>query len=161
MQAGFATVEQLRTEVERAQIRGTALIREAVRDLEGGAQSAPEAELLRAWQQSPLPTALWNAALTLPNGEFLARPDAYLPDHGVAVEVDLREHHLSPVDWERTMRRHARMSARGIVVLHYPPSRIRQEIQAVLGEIARTVDTRSGMGAPNVLVVRGPSARSR
>ena len=46
---------------------------------------------------------------------------------GVAVEVDSREWHLSPEDWERTLERHARMSAHGIIVLHFTPRQIRDE----------------------------------
>ncbi len=70
------------------------------------------------------------------NGDaLLAVPDAWWPDAGLAVEVDSREWHLSPADWERTMRRHARMGACGIVVLHFSPQQIRSEPGMVIGII--------------------------
>ena len=72
---------------------------------------------------------------------FIAEPDAWWTDAGVAGEVESREWHLSPRDWERTLARDARMSAYGIIVLHFPPQRLRTEPQAVAAEI------RSALGA--------------
>jgi very-short-patch-repair endonuclease len=66
---------------------------------------------------------------------LLAVPDAWWPDAGLAAEVDSREWHLSPADWERTMRRHDRMSACGIVVLHFTPRQIRLEPAVVAATI--------------------------
>ena len=66
-------------------------------------------------------------------------PCAALADAGVAAEVDSREWHLSPHDWERTLARHARMSAYGILVLHFTPGRIRGEPLAVAADIAAAI----------------------
>ncbi len=76
--------------------------------------------------------------------EFLASPDAWWPDAGVAVEVDSREWHLSPADWERTQVRHARMSAHGIIVLHYAPRRIRSDPAYVVDEIGKALQAGRG-----------------
>jgi hypothetical protein len=64
-----------------------------------------------------LPLPLFNHRLYA-GQELLARPDARWQDMAVAVEVDSKEWHLSPDSWERTMRRHDRMTAVGILVLH-------------------------------------------
>ena len=56
---------------------------------------------------------------------FIAVPDCWWPDAAVAAEVDSREWHLSPRDWERTLARHARMGSHGIIVLHFTPAQIR------------------------------------
>jgi hypothetical protein len=53
----------------------------------------------------------------------------------VAVEVDSKEWHLSPEDWQLTMSRHARMSAHGIIVLHFTPRQIRLESDQVIAQI--------------------------
>jgi hypothetical protein len=58
-------------------------------------------------------------------------PDVWWPDYGVAAEVDSREWHLSPEDWAKTMARHDRMTAAGILVLHFPPSGLRKDGQNV------------------------------
>ena len=76
--------------------------------------------------------------------ELIARPDAWWPDHGVAVEVDSREWHLTPEGWERTMRRHARLTALGISVLHFSPRQIRDEPDQVVGAIRAALANRRG-----------------
>jgi len=74
---------------------------------------------------------------------FLASPDAWWPDAGAAGEVDSREWHFSPLDWERTLARHDRMSAHGIIVLHFPPRLIKNDPAGWWprsGELSRTAD---------------------
>jgi very-short-patch-repair endonuclease len=66
--------------------------------------------------------------------------DAWWPDAGVAAEVDSREWHLSPGDWERTLRRHARLTAHGILVLHFTPKQIRTEPAQVAAAIRAALD---------------------
>ena len=69
-----------------------------------------------------LPMPLFNPSLY--DGDlFLGKPDGWWPDAGVAGEVDSRAWHLSPEDWDRTRRRHDRMAAVGIIVLHFSPPR--------------------------------------
>ena len=67
---------------------------------------------------------LYNPRLFL-NGTFLASPDAWCAESAVAVEVDSRQWHLLPEDWERTMSRHRRMIAAGIFVIHLSPAQLR------------------------------------
>jgi hypothetical protein len=73
---------------------------------------------------------MFNARLYL-GRTFLAKPDAWWPEAGVAAEVDSREWHLSPGDWAQTMARHARMTACGILVLHFTPTQVRTGPTAV------------------------------
>ena len=101
-----------------------------------GIRSPAEADLRMLIRTSGLPQPLYNPKLYLPDGLFLAQPDAWWPDYGVAAEVDSREWHLSPADWEATMARHARMSVAGIVVLHFSPRQQRDQPAAVIGTIA-------------------------
>ena len=67
----------------------------------------------------------------------------------MACEIESREWHLAPGDWERTLARDARMSALGIVVLHFPPRRLRTESRAAAAEIRSALAAgrdRSGHG---------------
>jgi very-short-patch-repair endonuclease len=50
--------------------------------------------------------------------------------------VDSKEFHLLPEDWEQTMRRHRRMTAAGLAVLHLSPRQLRTEPRQVLTDIA-------------------------
>jgi len=69
------------------------------------------------------------------DGEFIASPDAWWPEAGVAGEVDSRAYHLSPQDHERTLARDARMAAHGITVLHFTPRQIRTQPGTVVSAI--------------------------
>ena len=151
VQSGGASVMALRDEVAAAPIRHTALIREAVHAITDGVASAPEAELRRLWLTSPLPVPLWNPDLLGSDGQFIARPDAYLPEVGLAVEVESKEFHFAAADWEHTMRRQGRMTAVGITVLQYPPSRLRREPEHVVAEIAATYRTLLGRRGPDLV----------
>jgi hypothetical protein len=68
----------------------------------------------------------------------------------VAAEVDSREWHLSPAAWEQTMARHARMSACGIIVLHFPPSRIRADRRGAAAEIHSALAAARGRRLPQI-----------
>jgi hypothetical protein len=67
---------------------------------------------------------------------LIAVPDAWWPGERLAAEVDSREWHLSPADWEETMRRHNGMERHGIRVLHFSPGQIRREPRSVTSAIA-------------------------
>jgi hypothetical protein len=58
-------------------------------------------------KRAGLPMPLFSARL-FAGQDFLAVPDCWWPDAGVAAEVDSREWHLSPRDWENTLARPAR-----------------------------------------------------
>jgi hypothetical protein len=62
----------------------------------------------------------------------------------VAAEVDSREWHLSPRDWERTLARHARMGSHGIVVLHFTPGQIRASQHEVASKVRAALAARQG-----------------
>ena len=93
-----------------------------------------EGDLRTLIRRAGLPGPLFNARLYV-GPEFLASPDAWWPGHGVAAEVDSREWHFSPAGWERTLARGARMTAQGMLVLSFPPSKIRKEPGLVVQEI--------------------------
>jgi very-short-patch-repair endonuclease len=137
-------------------MRGSALLRRALAEVAAGVRSSAEADLLTLIRQSGLPEPLYNPRLFV-GRDFLAAPDAWWPASGVAVEVDSRAWHLSPADWERTLARHARMTAQGILVLHFPPARLRKDRRAVVGDIRSALVRSRGPLAhirtvPNVLV---------
>jgi very-short-patch-repair endonuclease len=84
---------------------------------------------------------------------LIAVADAWWPDAAVAAEVDSREWHLSPEDWERTLRRHARLTAHGILVLHFTPKQIRTEPAQVVAAIRAALDAGRADGQPRVRVL--------
>ena len=129
------TIDQLASELRGGHDAGTALLRQVLSEVRDGIRSAPEGDLRALIIKAGLPVPLYNPDLYL-DGEFLARPDAWWPEAGVAVEVDSMQFHLLPEDFQRTMRRRRRMAAAGIIVLAVSPHQLRTEPDQVLRDIA-------------------------
>jgi very-short-patch-repair endonuclease len=143
VQTRRCTVEQLQEELTAGSAAGSALFRSALAEVAEGTRSGPEGELLALIKKGKLPMPQLNARLYL-GEEFIARPDAWWREFGVVVEVDSKEWHLSPDSWEQTMGRHARMTALGLLVLHFSPRQIREEPDQVLATIATALKSRQG-----------------
>jgi len=133
------SVQDLAAELQAGPRRGSGALRAVLAEVADGIRSVAEAELRKLIKRSGLPEPMYNPRLFV-GTEFLASPDAWWPDAGVAGEVDSRQWHLLPADWERTQVRHARMSAHGILVLHYAPSRISSDPAGVVAEIRKALD---------------------
>ena len=78
---------------------------------------------------------LWNPRLYDTTGTFIAQPDGYFADVGMAWEIDSLAHHLALEDWDETLRRRARMQAFGLIVAHTRPRRLRRENADVVEEL--------------------------
>ena len=132
-------IDQLADELRHAPVRQSAWLRRTLAEVADGVRSAAEGDLRDLIRAHGLPAPLFNARLYV-GPEFLAVPDAWWPERGVVVEVDSREWHLSPEDWERTLRRSTRMNALGINVMHFTPQRIRTEAAEVAAEIRSALE---------------------
>ena len=118
VQRGKAELWHLDAELRNGPARGSALLRRALAEVAAGVRSSAEADLMTLIRYAKLPQPLYNPRLFV-GEDFLASPDAWWPEFGVAAEVDSKAWHLSPADWEQTPARHARMTAQGILVLHF------------------------------------------
>jgi len=125
------------------------LLRQALAEVADGIRSAAEGDLrdLIVWAHLPMP--VFNPRLIVA-GQFLAKPDCWWPESGVAAEADSRAWHLSPRDWEYTQARHARMSAHGIIVLHFAPARIRANRREVADTIRKALAAGTGRSLPQI-----------
>jgi hypothetical protein len=158
VQSRFTSLDTLEREVALAGRSRTALARKVLRELAGGIRSAPEADLRDLVGTSRvLPPALWNARLVTLDGKALPTPDGWLPDAGIALEVDSRTHHSSAEDWARTLRRHNVLAQYGAVVLHFTPREIREEPKRVLRTIELTYRGRATATVPITVLVGAPS----
>jgi very-short-patch-repair endonuclease len=152
VQSKWCTAEELMTELENGPTRGSALLRKALSDVARGARSAPEAELMGLITRARLPQPLYNAKL-LVGDEIVAIADVWWPEFSLVVEVDSKEWHLSPDDWDYTMFRHDELTALGIRVLHFTPRQIREEPQKVIRIIKRALASRGGIVSSAVQTV--------
>jgi len=132
------SISHLAGELAAGPAWGSSLFRRALTEVAEGIRSAAEGDLRDLIVRAGLPTPLFNPRL-LVGQDFLAMPDCWWPESGVAAEADSRAWHFSPDDWEQTMARHARMSAHGIVVLHFPPRQIRYQRQQVASIIRQAL----------------------
>ena len=134
VQHAHCTVPDLSAELSNGPSVGSKLFREALTDVADGIHSAAEGDLKDLLAKSGLPMPLFNASL-YDGATFIARPDAWWPEVGVAVEVDSREWHMSPEDHARTLERQRRMAKHGIIVLPFTPKQIRARPADVVTQI--------------------------
>ena len=118
---------------------GSALFREALTDVADGIRSTAEADLKDLLVKSRLPMPLFNPSV-YDGDTFIAKPDAWWPELGVAAEVDSHEWHMSPEDHARTLARDRRMGVAQIVALKFTPKQIRSESAEVIDTIRRTLE---------------------
>jgi hypothetical protein len=135
VQRDTCAISNLATELGAGPAKGSALFREALADVADGIRSAAEGDLRDLLARSGLPMPLFNPWLYDEHGNFVARPDAWWPKLGIAVEVDSREWHTSPEDHAKTLARGRRMARHQIVVLRFTPRQIRSQPAEVITDI--------------------------
>jgi hypothetical protein len=130
-----ALAEELRAGPKRE----SGKLRAVLDEVADGVRSAAETDMRKLIKVSKLPEPMYNPRLYV-GDEFLAQPDVWWRDAGVAGEVDSREWHLSPEMWARTMERHAAMTARGILVIHVSPRQIRTQGNRVASDLRSAIE---------------------
>jgi hypothetical protein len=156
IQRGHCAPDALSRELSEGPVRHSALLRRVLTEAADGIRSPAEGDLRDLILRSGLPKPVFNARLFTADGTFICSPDAWWPEGGVAVEVDSREWHLRPADWEKTMRRHAAMVAHGILPLHFSPAQIRREPETVVARLGDAL--RAGHARPQLPIVTMPAA---
>lgn len=149
------TIADLTQERDAGPVRGSALLRTVLSEASDGIRSAPEAELRDLIVQARLPMPMFNPKLYLSSGMYLARPDAWWPDAGVAIEIDSRRWHFRPADWEHTMDRHAALGEHSIVTLHFTPHKLRTDPAFVITKMTNAY--KSGITRPRLPITALPA----
>ncbi|GAA1842059.1 hypothetical protein GCM10009836_21780 [Pseudonocardia ailaonensis] len=135
VQSGRATPAELRSELDAGSGRGSALPRTVLREIADGVRSVAEAKARELLGRCRLPDPLWNPQLVDERGTHVATPDAWFDEVGLAWEIDSREFHFDAADYERTVERHTRMTAAGIIVVHSLPQTLRRRGAEVVEEL--------------------------
>jgi hypothetical protein len=156
VQRDKCAISSLVTELAEGPAKGSALFREALADVADGIRSAAEGDLRDLLATSGLPMPLFNPSL-YDDRTFIARPDAWWPRLGIAVEVDSREWHMSPEDHARTLARGRRMARYQIVVLRFTPRQIRSQPTEVITDIRAALE--GARGRPPLKLRTVPAGR--
>jgi hypothetical protein len=156
VQHGRCSLAELIRELNDGPVAGSRFYRIAIGEIGEGVRSAAEADLRGLIQRSDLETPIYNAELYAADGSFLGIADAWWPRAGVAAEVDSRQYHLSPDDYERTTMRHNRMEAAGISMLHFLPSTLRSKSPTVLRDLRGAIKV--GNSKPPLPIVAIPAS---
>jgi hypothetical protein len=153
VQSRQCKISHLACELQSRRHGDDELLRQVLAEVADGVRSAPEGELRELIIGAGLPAPMYNPTLRW-RGQFLARPDAWWAEAGVAVEVDSMAFHLLPSDWHQTLQRHSRMAAAGIRVLHVSPYQLRTQPEQVLRLIREALTT----GRPATGITATPAA---
>jgi hypothetical protein len=157
VQRGRISPYVLEHELSHGSPRGTSVPREVLHDVLLGARSVAEIDGLRVWKRTGLPSPLWNVDLFDADGQFVARPDGWCDEVGLAWEIDSYEFHFGRGDYARTLARNARYAAAGIVLVQTLPNRLRTEPDAVAAELVAAHEAATRRPRPN-LEARRPAS---
>ena len=100
-----------------------------------GAASGSETDLVGILEEAGLPSVYYNVTIVDEHGQYVATPDAWLDDVGLALEVDSVEHHAGPDGFEQTLRRNRRYTEVGVLMLPLLPTDLGRHPSRVLQEI--------------------------
>jgi hypothetical protein len=150
LQRGVCDVASLSTELRQHRLRGTAVPRSVLGEVQAGVRSAAEAWARRLVRRSSLPEPEWNVELRSAVGRRLAVVDAWWDDVGLAWEIDSKEFHLAPADYERTMTRHSTLAAAGVLVVHTLPSRLKKDPAGVIRDLVGAYEWAARSRRPSV-----------
>jgi hypothetical protein len=157
VQRGRISPGDLEYELSLGSQRGTSVPREVLRDVLQGARSVAEIDGLRVWKRTGLPSPLWNFDLFDKEGQFIARPDAWCDQVGLAWEIDSYEYHFGRSDYARTLERNTRYAAAGIVLVQTLPNRLRTEPDAVAAELVAAYQAAAKRPRPDLEARRSAS----
>lgn len=149
------TVGDLIAELAEGPSAGSKLFRSSLAEISEGIRSEAERDLKFCIDHSDLPAPMYNARLYLPDGTFLAMPDAWWPRAGVAGEVDSLRHHILAKDHAETTARRNRMEAADVRVLQFLPRDIKPRWPSHYQDLREAIA--NGMRRPPLPIVAVPA----
>ncbi|MFD9370207.1 hypothetical protein ACFWA6_21275 [Streptomyces sp. NPDC060020] len=155
VQGGWCHPHDLHAELRAGRVRHRPAVRAAAAELLAGVRSIAEGRARDTLSATDLPAPLWNARLYAPDGAFLATPDAYWPEEGVALEVDSAEYHYTRDAWQATLHRRLRLESHGVLVASTTPAILRDRPADVIGALHALLTLGAARPAPPGVTARG------
>ncbi|QXE36670.1 hypothetical protein KQY30_23090 [Streptomyces sp. GMY02] len=145
--------EDLRAELRASHALRNPAVRTVLDELRAGTRSIAEGQARDTLLAAGLPHPLWNPTLLTPTGTFLARPDAYWPHAGVALEVDSEEFHLGITAYRTTLRRRLLLEAHGVDVVTAVPALVRDHPAELVAAVRTKLhQAKSRESLPNLII---------
>jgi hypothetical protein len=148
---GHLTPTTLRDELDGFAGKGVALPTRVLAEIDDNIRSVAQGWAKRLVQRCGLPGPRWRVPITSPNGSHVATADAWWDEVGLAWEVDSYAFDLSPADCAAALRRAARLTASGVLVVHTPPTQLRDEPAAVADLLRGAYEQASARPRPPVV----------
>jgi hypothetical protein len=121
--------------------------------------SVPESELADLLLSSRfLPRVWFNPDLYTADGTRLPRPDAWLDEAAVALQVHSYLHHAGPDEWDGPVMTDGILVEHGVVVVGLTPRAIRNRPETVRARVERAYDQARRRPRPNIVAVPIASA---
>ncbi|WP_327735634.1 hypothetical protein OG749_19260 [Streptomyces nojiriensis] len=155
VQGGWCHPHDLHAELRAGRVRGRPAVRAAAAELVAGVRSIAEGRARDTLAATDLPAPLWNARLHGPDGAFLASPDAYWPEEGVALEIDSAEYHYTRDAWQATLHRRLRLESHGVLVASTTPGILRDRPADVIAALRALLVLGAARPAPPQVTTRG------
>jgi hypothetical protein len=149
VQQGRCSPVELAAELAAGPRQGSAHLRQALREIQAGAESAPEARAAVILRRAGVRDFVQNAEIQLPD-RSTRRIDFYWPRLRACLEIDSVEWHFDRADWTSTWDRHLDLTKFGYSVIHRPPSALRDRARFVTDVrewlAGRAADLQRGLG---------------
>lgn len=143
VQRRFCTAQQLAAELAGCPRNGSAYLRRAIADVFHNAHSVAEAEAIEALHKRKVAPFEANVDIFDRAGRLIATVDLCWQKIRAIVEIDSREFHFSDADWQKTLRRHTRLTILGYALIHYSPSEMRRQGTRWATEVAEWLEARA------------------
>lgn len=150
VQRGRVHPARLLSELEHGSSRGSAVPRQVLKDVLAGARSVAEIDAIQVWKRTKLPVPLRNVKLYDGHGKYVATPDGWFDDVGLAWEIDSFAFHFGRDDYAKTVARNSRYAAAGVTVVQTLPTRLRTEPDAVAAELTAAYEAAASRPRPPV-----------
>ncbi|WP_323808364.1 hypothetical protein [Prauserella endophytica] len=151
IQRGRCTTEALSYELEHGTQRGTAIPRRVLAQIER-LRSVAEFHARRIVADVAVPPTHWNHELYGPDDSYVACPDAWWDDVGLAWEVDSLDFHFSVDGYAKTLARNTRYAEVGVTVVQTLPSRLLNDPAAVVAELNAAYQAAAARPRPAVRI---------
>ncbi len=147
-------------ELESGAVRGSRVVREALRTVATGAWSLPEADVLAELARSPLLPRVWaNPRLETADGRRLPTPDFWIDEVALAGQVHSRTFHARDADWEATVSGDGALIEHGITVVAVTPAGFSRDPGAFRRRVESAYLVATGRPRPAVVMRPGVGAR--